>query len=137
MDLILYAGTKDENLKWLVRIVEELSFIGNRNICRTLDSLKKHLLRPKMDPLVSVLYTVDMKDLEDLLSIGEILSDVSNILILPDGREKTVAEAHLLRPRFLSYADSDFRDVAAVLKRMSLRAALHQGHGIITECRSP
>ena len=83
MDLILYAGTKDENSKRLERILEELSFIGNMRICGTLVALKKHLLRPKMDPLVSVLYTVNMKDLEDLLSIGEILSDVSNILILP------------------------------------------------------
>ena len=32
--------------------------------------------------------------------------------------EDTVSKGHLLRPRYLTYADGDFEDVAAVLEKI-------------------
>jgi hypothetical protein len=43
---------------------------------------------------------------------------MKTIVILPDSNPDTVAKGHILRPRFLSYCDGDFQDVAAVLSRM-------------------
>jgi len=45
------------------------------------------------------------------------------ILILPDEDNETITMGHTLFPRFSTYADSDFKDVAAVLKKM-----IRQGH---------
>ena len=40
------------------------------------------------------------------------------ILILPDREKGTISKGHLFRPRYLTYADGDFLDVAAVLAKM-------------------
>ena len=40
------------------------------------------------------------------------------ILILPDADPQTIARGHNLRPRYLSNIQSDFQDVAAVLRKM-------------------
>jgi hypothetical protein len=39
-------------------------------------------------------------------------------LILPDADPQTIARGHNLRPRYLSNIQSDFQDVAAVLRKM-------------------
>ncbi|MEN6332381.1 MAG: hypothetical protein ABFD57_10375 [Smithella sp.] len=63
------------------------------------------------------------KELEDILSIRELLEDAKIILIVPDTDPATLARGHTLRPRFLSDCGSDFVDVAAVLGRMIERSA--------------
>jgi hypothetical protein len=40
------------------------------------------------------------------------------ILIAPDRDKETIAIAHRLRPRLLTYIDSDFADVFTVLANM-------------------
>jgi hypothetical protein len=43
-------------------------------------------------------------------------------LILPDDDPGTTVLAHTLRPRLITYRDSDFLDVASVLSRMNFKA---------------
>ncbi|MCD6199973.1 MAG: hypothetical protein J7K15_15635, partial [Deltaproteobacteria bacterium] len=51
-------------------------------------------------------------------SVRDLIWDLRLILILPDREAGTIAKGHILRPRFLTYLDSDFTEVAAVLKKM-------------------
>ena len=53
-----------------------------------------------------------------MLSLRKLLSDLRLILILPDRDRDTVMSAHALRPRFLTYADGNLDDIAAVLRKM-------------------
>jgi hypothetical protein len=43
---------------------------------------------------------------------------LSNRLRQPRDNNLTIAKGHTLRPRFLTYADSDFAEVVAVLSKM-------------------
>ena len=67
---------------------------------------------------MAVLLAASKGQLSELLSLRELLNDVRIILILPDRGRETISQGHLLRPRFLSYADGDLTDVIAVLSKM-------------------
>jgi hypothetical protein len=47
-----------------------------------------------------------------------LFGNIKIVLILPDRNNETIVIGHKLRPRFLSYTDSDFIDVAVVLENM-------------------
>jgi len=85
---------------------------------RTIDNLSQRLVRLGDKPTIAVLLAPTRKELLDLYSIRHQFSDLRIILILPDQEEETITRGHRLYPRFLSYVDSDFKDVAAVLGKM-------------------
>jgi len=85
----------------------------------TIEALIKRLRQPVGADAVAILCPSSNDELNRLLAIRPLLRDVRIILILPDGRAKTISEGHALRPRFVSYADGDFRDVAAVVQKMA------------------
>jgi hypothetical protein len=80
--------------------------------------LSERLKYPGNNGRVTVLLAGDEADLEEALTINGILKDARLILIVPNSSREIVAKGHLLGPRYLSYADGDFRDVAAVLAKM-------------------
>ena len=69
------------------------------------------------------------KELEKILTLQDLLSDIRIILILPDRTPNTISKAHKLAPRFLTYLDSDFGEIKAVLHKMlkSLRSSQIEG----------
>jgi hypothetical protein len=89
------------------------------HVVRQLDDVKATLLYQSEGIGVAVLFAATRQELLDLKSIWSLLQDMRTILILPDGEEKTVAVAHTMRPRFITRGDRDFRDVVAVLEKMT------------------
>lgn len=84
----------------------------------TLEVLSTRLRKPPMNQIIAVLLAETREDLSGLLSIRDFLQDILIILIVPDRDKITISSAHALRPRYLTFSDSDFKDVAAVLERM-------------------
>jgi len=84
----------------------------------TVKALYKRLRRPLSRPAAAILLPADEKDLDNLISIHDFLLHLPIILILPGQSHDLVTKGHSLRPRFLTFADSDFSDVAAVLTKM-------------------
>ncbi len=118
MNILFYESPKDGAGERLQREVEALIPQEEKEIHCSIESLSRRLRQPHNKLGIAVLLTEDLKSLSDLLSIREVLLDLRIILILPDRKEATIAMGHALHPRFLSYADSNFKDVAAVLKKM-------------------
>ncbi len=83
-----------------------------------IESLRIRLLKPKALPLIAVIVPLDFDDLELILSLDFLLYDLKVILILPDSREETIRHGHLLRPRFLMFADGQLSWVIEVMKKM-------------------
>lgn len=88
-------------------------------VVRQLEDVKALLLYRSEEIRVAVLLAATRQDLLDLKSLWSLLEDKRTILILPDGEAETVAMAHSMRPRFISCGDRDFRDVIAVLEKMT------------------
>ncbi len=60
----------------------------------------------------------DCVELERFVAIRELLQGNCLVLILPDANESNITLAHSLCPCFISYVDSNFEDMGAVLSKM-------------------
>jgi len=118
MTLLIYTTKMGGAGERLLQTVDTVVSGENVKIYWTIDGLSRRLRQPRKDVNLAILLASFKQDLVDLLSIRDLLSDMKIILILPDSDPETVAKGHMLRPRFLTYCDSDFVDVAAVLSLM-------------------
>lgn len=116
ISVLFYAtGEAGERLQ---RVIQDLVPGDRLEIYRTFEGFSERLRKPMDDIPVAVILASNEDDLLTILSISHLLYDVRFILVLPDREDPTVAIGHSLRPRFLSYTDSDFREVTAVLGKM-------------------
>ena len=116
MNVLFYStGEAGERLQGMI---QNLVPKEKLEIYKTLKSFSERLRRPMDEIPVAVILAASEDDLLTILSISHLLYDVRFILILPDRDDPTVAIGHSLRPRFLGYKDSDFREVTAVLAKM-------------------
>ncbi len=118
MKVLFYTKMKEGAGKRLQRVIKGLVSEDNIEIHKSIISLSLSLRQPKNDKTIAVLMAARNKDLMDILSISDLLHDISTIVILPDSEDDSIRKGHHLRPRYLSYIDSDFSDVGAVLGNM-------------------
>ena len=92
---------------------------GNLRICRGLKDFSRTLHRRLLEGCgIAVILATNQQELEEFVSLQELLDGLAIILVLPDRGRDTISKGHALYPRFLSYVDAGFGDVAAVLKRL-------------------
>ena len=118
MKLLLYASDRCRSGKRLQKVIEALVSKKDREIYRTIDDLTSRLRQPMHDPPIAVLLAASRENLSDILSLRDMLCDVRIMLVLPDRERDTIAKGHTLRPRFVTHADSNFVEMAAVLRKV-------------------
>ena len=118
MSVLFYATSKNGTGERLYRIVKTFVPKKTLEVFRTIDSLAHKLREPRNDHDIAILVPKSKQELQELIGMNDFLGELRIILVLPNKGEDTVAKAHSLRPRFLTYKDSDFLDVAAVLTKM-------------------
>ncbi len=118
MDLIFYSGQRGEPSERLLKVIEII--FSRRNTClySTIEDLAGALLKASNTSTIILLHASSDEDLLQLLELRELLLDKKIILILSDRDHNTISMGHALRPRLMSFHDSDFFEVAAVLTRM-------------------
>lgn len=119
MKLIYYGSTDNGDGKRLQQVIESVVPVKNTEVYRSIEELGNRLRLPTSDVSVFVLFTKSKTELFDLTLIKKWLLDLRILLVLPDGDKETITMGHTLFPRFLTYADSDFKDVEAVLKKLT------------------
>lgn len=88
-------------------------------ILNTYDDLKRCLQPPKKDTLILIILAGNLARLNEIEGLRDYLTDVRTLLVLPDRGPVTLSVGHTFYPRYISYVDSDFDDVAAVLRKMA------------------
>ncbi|TSA07140.1 MAG: hypothetical protein D4R73_10185 [Deltaproteobacteria bacterium] len=116
--LVYYGTVADGAGQRLQRVIEGLVPKEKLEVYGTSGGLARRLRQPLSDVTMAVVLAATREDFSRILSICDLLYYVRIILILPDREEDTIAKGHSLRPRFVTYADSDFLDVAAVLGKV-------------------
>jgi hypothetical protein len=99
-------------------VVETAGAKAKTEIFRNIPDLSRRLSRPAETATIAVVLISDRGDLNNFVSIRYLLSDIPFILILPHRDNKTTSIGFDLAPRFLTYADTDLREVGAVLEKM-------------------
>ena len=118
MKLLLYAPDRCKSGKRLQEVIEALVSKEDQEIYQTINDLTSRLRQPGHDPPIAVLLAASREDLSDILSLRDLLGNVRIILVLPDRDRDTIAKGHTLRPRFVTHADSNFVEMAAVLRKV-------------------
>ena len=118
--IIFFSTSCGEAEERLLRVIETVVTARDIKTYRTIDSLSRGLRQRRNDDDIAILLASSKVELHylNLISLRNLLSDMKIIVILPDSNADTVAKGHILKPRFLSYCDGDFQDVASVLSRM-------------------
>jgi len=118
MSVLLYSTSEKGPGERLHTVIK--TFVPKREIqlLGTIQSLSDRLREPKHAEDIAILLAANRDELEALLSVSNFLRDLRVVLVLPDREDDTIAKGHTLGPRFLSYADSNFIDVAGVLSKM-------------------
>jgi hypothetical protein len=61
------------------------------------------------------------EDILELICVRHLFRNVPVVLVVPDTDNQTIALAHRLRPRYLTYIDGNFLGLSAVVNKMSER----------------
>ena len=119
MIVLLYTSHWEDPAERLQRLIQSSFPVEGIEIYRTLSSLLRRMQNPPDLPFIIVLMAGERNELFDFRSIDHFLGGTRLILVLPDQAEETLRTAHRLRPRYLTYADSDFSDLAQVITKMA------------------
>jgi hypothetical protein len=117
-NIIVYSKAKNGIGSKLREVVETISPKAHVEAFHTISGLSERLHRPVLNFPIVILLAMNREDLENIVAIQKLFFDSRIVLILPDREEDTMALGHTLRPRFVSYRDSSFKDVGAVLNKM-------------------
>ena len=118
MDLFIYSTASEENRKQLEDSFKALVPKEKMEVFRSFDDFSQRLKLPAQSKSIAVLAPGSRQELQEILSRIDLLRDLRIIVIAPDHEAETTAVAHQLRPRYLTYLNGDFGELAAVLRKM-------------------
>ena len=117
MKLLFYAKKLEGFGNKVLDVIQSLVPLSQIETHRTIESLNCKLRQPVNNLDTAVMLASNKEDLLDLLALRDLFWNLRIILIIPDRKSETVAMGHMLRPRFLSYADGDFKDAVDYTER--------------------
>lgn len=118
MNVVFYVPGKKVDDEWIYRIVESAAAKTKTEVFRGIRDLSLRLSRPADNATIAVLFASTEEDLDNLVSIRHLISDLPFILILPYRKEKTTSIGYRLGPRFLTYMDGNLLEVETILQKM-------------------
>jgi hypothetical protein len=118
VNLLFYTRQWGEPAERLERLIQSSLPGDGVEIYRTIGSFLNRLQHPPEIPFVIVLLVAGKEELSNLYTFHLFFEGRRLILVLPDQAEETLKAAHRLRPRYITYTDNDFSDLAGVIQRM-------------------
>ena len=122
MNIVYYCPVTDGTFRKMKRTIEIVFPLEKFKILYSLKIMEDHLRSSLADDFIIILQISSFTELQEVTLLKELLIDHRIILILPDDDQGTSVLAHTLRPRLITYRDSDFLDVAEVITRLNLKA---------------
>ncbi|BBO68324.1 hypothetical protein DSCA_22540 [Desulfosarcina alkanivorans] len=116
--LLLYAKVQNGVTRALKPILNGRSPGVGLETYADLNDLFDRLHKPRFNLEIGILDIASEGELDRLLTIRELLSDMRLVLVLPDKNPHTVAKAHALAPRFITFADAGIAPLASVISKM-------------------
>jgi hypothetical protein len=118
MRLLFHAPPFNTLARALYENLCALDGIEQSEYIRSLNQLINHLRTPIGISTLGIIWPSSRPELLELRAKGHLFRDMRIILILPDRHPDTISEGHLLRPRFVGFADGNHDDVVAVVAKL-------------------
>lgn len=116
--ILFYGPSKHRGTGKFQSLVKSL--VGEERL-ETYDRIEvfsQRLRKPRANVNIAVLTAPTKGGLRDILSLGELLTDLRILLILPDLKPDTVSIAHQISPRFVMDCRGDLENTRKVLQGM-------------------
>lgn len=118
MMLLLYAKAKNVVSQELKQILNGRSSDACLETYSNLDDVFQRLRQPRLNLKIGVLSIGSEAELDRLITIRELLSDMRLVIVLADKDPQTVSKAHALAPRFITFSDAGIDPLVSVVKKM-------------------
>jgi hypothetical protein len=118
MNLLFYIPEVEGLGERMIELAEKFRTAFPVDIYHVFRRLNNRFRRPVMEEVVTVLFLPHQDHLREILSIAPLLERSRVVILLPDHDPTTIAQGHLLRPRFLTFVDSPLDGLAAVLNKI-------------------
>lgn len=115
MNILIYSKQEDSDER---RLMKNIDFT-RIHLCRSIADLKNYLNIASGEMRRIVILIINNHD--EMVNICKLLilyNDLLLIVVINQNCFTTYDNVHKLRPRYITYKDSDFFDVAIVLNRM-------------------
>ena len=124
MQLLFYSSGDDQNEKRLEAAVHKVIPESKIELFKRLDAFRERFRMPIEPDSIAVLSASNREELQQMQLLRGLLTEIYVIVVIPDRKKSTIELAHLLLPRFLSLANSDFTDLKIVLDKMYINTQL-------------
>ena len=139
MQLMIYVSPFSLMGRQMKKNIESMPVNAQRTYCASLSSLETYLRKPKGISPIGILAPSNDGELAALIGMRHLLRDMLLILILPKCSPDGIPQSHIhmLRPRYISYADGDLSDVTAVLNKMNAARLIESSDRHIVHSSNP
>ncbi len=120
-EIIIYSTPNNITCKNLEQAMDTITSGLHQDFYSSIENLSQRLCQPLGPDVIGIFIASNPQELFELASIQHLFRNIRIILILPDREDSTISQGFSLRPRYLSYADGDLFDVAAVMGKMVSR----------------
>ncbi len=120
--ILLYSNPAHNTGLKLKSMVESIVLKENMTIVQDMEQLNCILRQPLNGIVAAIILADSEKELLNLISHKDLLLRIPVILILPNQKKATITKGHTLRPRYMTYSDSNLADVRDVFKKIVGRA---------------
>jgi len=118
MMLLLYAKAKNGVSSELKQVLNGRTSDACLESYSNLDDVFQRLRQPRLNLKIGVLAVGSEAELDRLLTIRELLSDMRLVIVLSDKDPQTVSKAHALAPRFITFSDAGIDPLVSVVEKM-------------------
>jgi hypothetical protein len=118
MRVLFYAQSGDQAGDRLKQTLDETLPPDIVETQRSLTGMVQRLRNNRADLEVVIMMPANRLELSGIFKILDELGDVRLVLVLPDEEDETIAMAHRLRPRFVTYTNGDYSELRQVLQKM-------------------
>lgn len=122
MNLFFYADAESDAAEQFRRQLLHKDSMSSMTVLPEGSRLNSHHSLKLRSGDVMILFASTKKEFENLLSIHDRFDHFRVILILPNRDTEIVAVSHMLKPRFISFIDSDVTDLEKVITRIQSRS---------------
>lgn len=130
MAVILYLPQQEKFREYLLQIIEKAIPDHTVETFSSIGELSEKLHQAMPDVSVAVLYATNHAELMMIIYLGDLLGERRIVLVLPDDQPDMLEKAYALRPQFIAAAQSDFKHLGIVLKKM---ADLHNKRPLVSK----
>lgn len=108
-----------ESVVYLEKLMEDILPGVGTCIYHNIKDFEERLRDPRQVTDIVVLAPADEQELDEYAELGGLFDDTKVLLVLHECSSKMVLRGHILRPRFMIFADTEPKIVGSVLEKLA------------------